>query len=63
MALLEAVGLKKGFLTGAGVRLEVLKGVSLTVHPGEIVAIMGAGGTGKSTLLYLLGGLDRADLL
>ena len=61
MALLEAVGLKKGFLTGVGVRLEVLTGVSLTVLPGEIVAIIGASGTGKSTLLYLLGGLDRPD--
>lgn len=60
-ALLQAVGLKKSFLTGAGVRLEVLKGVSLSVYPGEIVAVMGASGTGKSTLLYLLGGLDRPD--
>lgn len=60
-ALLEAVGLKKGFLTGAGVWLEVLKGVSITVNPGEIVAVMGASGTGKSTLLYLLGALDRPD--
>ena len=60
-ALLKAVGLRKGYLTGAGVRLEVLTGVSLTVNPGEILAIMGASGTGKSTLLYLLGGLDRPD--
>ena len=59
--LLQAVGLEKGFLTGSGVRLEVLKGVSLKVNPGEIVAVMGASGTGKSTLLYLLGGLDRPD--
>ena len=45
----------------AGRRLQVLRGLSLTVAPGEMVAIMGASGVGKSTLLHLLGGLDRPD--
>ncbi|MGE0461155.1 MAG: ABC transporter ATP-binding protein [Vicinamibacterales bacterium] len=45
----------------AGRRLQVLRDLSLTVEKGEMVAIMGASGVGKSTLLHLLGGLDRPD--
>lgn len=41
--------------------VEVLKGVSFDVARGEMVAIKGASGTGKSTLLHLMGGLDRPD--
>lgn len=39
--------------------LEVLKGVELTVKQGEMVAIVGTSGTGKTTLLHILGALDR----
>ncbi len=39
--------------------LRVLKGVNLTVHERELMAVVGASGVGKSTLLHLLGALDR----
>ena len=56
--LLEAVGVCRSFPTGEG-RVEVLRQVDLKIHPGERVAILGASGVGKSTLLHILGTLDR----
>ncbi len=58
--LLVATGLKKTYTVGSR-RLEVLRGVDLTVHRGEFAALRGSSGAGKSTLLHLLGGLDAAD--
>jgi ABC-type lipoprotein export system ATPase subunit len=60
MAAVRARGLVKTFGTGRAAR-RVLDGADLEVEPGEVVAVLGRSGTGKSTLLHLLGGLDRAD--
>ena len=57
-AVLRARSLRKVYRTG-GVDLEILKSVDLEVKRGELGSIMGASGVGKSTLLHLLGTLDR----
>jgi lipoprotein-releasing system ATP-binding protein len=56
--LIEARGLKKTYMSGDK-PLTVIDGLDLAVAAGETVAIVGASGTGKSTLLHLLGGIDR----
>src|SRR5688572_2060310 len=60
MAFVSATGLNK-FYTAAGTRLHVLRDLDLVVEKGEMLAIMGASGVGKSTLLHVLGGLDVID--
>jgi len=59
VAALEALDLRKHFRSGDGSELRILQGVDLRVEPGEVVAITGTSGVGKSTLLHLLGALDR----
>ena len=55
--MLRLEDIRKSFDTGPD-RLEVLSGVDLTVGEGEIVAIVGPSGVGKSTLLHIMGALD-----
>ena len=57
---LEARGLVKGY-DGVEGRIEVLRGLDLSLGGGEALAVVGDSGVGKSTLLHVVGGLDRPD--
>ena len=56
--ILTAANLSRDFDTPEG-KLSVLSGVNFEIKKGEMVSITGESGVGKSTLLYLLGGLDK----
>jgi lipoprotein-releasing system ATP-binding protein len=60
MSFLDVHNLSKSYPMG-GSRLTVLRDLDLSVERGEMVAVVGASGVGKSTLLHLLGGLDSMD--
>jgi lipoprotein-releasing system ATP-binding protein len=60
MPFIEVTGLTKSYEAG-GRPLTVLKGLDVSLERGEMVAIVGASGVGKSTLLHVVGGLDAAD--
>jgi lipoprotein-releasing system ATP-binding protein len=59
-AILAARGIARSF-TGTGSAIEVLRDASIEVAEGQVVCIVGASGVGKSTLLHILGSLDRPD--
>jgi lipoprotein-releasing system ATP-binding protein len=58
--VLEGREIRKSYVTGSET-IRVLRGVNLRVGEGEILAIVGQSGVGKSTLLHMLGALDRPD--
>src|SRR5437588_10362858 len=60
MAFVVAQAIAKSYPVGQS-SLTVLRDLDLVVESGEMVAIVGASGVGKSTLLHVLGGLDRVD--
>ncbi len=60
MPFITATALNKSYTVAAN-RLHVLRDLELSVERGEMVAIVGASGVGKSTLLHVLGGLDRPE--
>jgi lipoprotein-releasing system ATP-binding protein len=60
MAFLSASAITKSYRTPRA-RVDVLRGADLAVERGEMIAIVGASGVGKSTMLHVLGGLDSLD--
>ncbi len=58
MEILKTIDLSKSY-GDADAKVEALKNVNISVEQGEFVAIVGASGSGKSSLLHLLGGVDR----
>jgi len=60
MSKLVVQNLNKSYYLG-GERLEVLRGLSLTMQAGDSLAVVGPSGCGKSTLLHILGTLDKPD--
>jgi lipoprotein-releasing system ATP-binding protein len=59
-SLVTVTGLSKTYEVG-GASLHVLRALDLEVQSGEMVAVVGASGVGKSTMLHLIGGLDRPE--
>ena len=56
----ELIDVRKSYRTG-GRNVEAVRGVNLSIHAPGLYAVMGPSGSGKSSLLHLLGGLDRPD--
>ncbi|MFO1201617.1 MAG: ABC transporter ATP-binding protein [Tabrizicola sp.] len=60
-AMLELQGIEKGYNRGKPSEVIVLRGASITVAKGEVVALVAPSGAGKSTLLHIAGLLDTPD--
>ena len=60
-AMLELLGIEKAYNRGKPSEVTVLRGASVTVARGEVVALVAPSGAGKSTLLHISGSLDTAD--
>ena len=54
----QAIGIEK-YYTDVGQQIDVLQGIDLQLHRGEMISIVGASGTGKTTLLHILGTIDQ----
>lgn len=57
--IIELRNITRTFVTGGGVEVRALRGINLKIHMGEFVAIVGQSGSGKSTMMNILGCLDR----
>ena len=60
VVILEGRGIRKSYTSGHEI-IRVLRGIDIRIAEGEIIVIMGPSGVGKSTLLHMLGALDRPD--
>jgi NitT/TauT family transport system ATP-binding protein len=61
-SVIELIGVSKTFTTASGERVRALDNTNLAVKPGEFITVVGASGCGKTTLLRLIAGLERATL-
>ncbi len=60
MSMMSLFNVRKSYGHGSS-RVEVLKGINLTIEAGETLSLVGKSGSGKSTLLSLMAGLDKVD--
>ena len=60
--IITAERIHKSYPVGKSSELKVLKGIDLKINKGEILAIIGPSGVGKSTLLHIIGGLDKPTM-